>query len=499
MPALNIVVPGGVATAKRQFWWISSQVAFFAKAQKAGDGQAKSAMQLEMKERRSCYRLGQAVEGQLQSIGHSIADWLPGKRYCRPLSPDEVRYKAPLKHTVDDTLPPLVLSTSFSYAVKNIETGAKRYELPLHPPSSLPIWCPVSDSCSENMGLAGYLEDELNLEIQWLWDQFHRCPNDCDLAYDRSGYRALRKSLKQLLTMPHGPWKSCTFFKQLQESWQSRLDRRSFVADETWLALGPDIAEEKGLDVDAVLNGEARALHALSCSRSLLGTGAFVKDRIWFSFLQRLDEFMPDWSLTQANCIHNGFELEVWKSPLELPLWPDRDGHYSAFTAPVSGSSKDDIARGKLQNSLHVAAHTLAPRQSKYRAYHMLELTRPVWTGYTKETLGCTGEDETLKYLLAYASVAFSSVLRKVWGVTQKQDKLRLMGLFPSCDHIASSASGCIVKEAEGLGVLETPLPDEVSAQFAEEKILARDAWKLQVRLVASRGMSTLQFTDSFP
>ena len=45
MPALNIVTPGGVAAAKRQFWWISAQVAFFTKARATGDGQAKSAMQ----------------------------------------------------------------------------------------------------------------------------------------------------------------------------------------------------------------------------------------------------------------------------------------------------------------------------------------------------------------------------------------------------------------------------------------------------------------------
>ena len=90
--------------------------------------------------------------------------------------------------------------------------------------------------------------------------------------------------------------------------------------DEIWLALGEDIAADRGYDVDDTLRGEKHIMRDCSSARFLHSEGVLIKDRVWFSFFARLDQFMPDWSLSHHTVCHNGLELRIWSSVEEIPI-----------------------------------------------------------------------------------------------------------------------------------------------------------------------------------
>ena len=138
-----------------------------------------------------------------------------------------------------------------------------------------------------------------------------------------------------VLCVPHGPWKSCAFIRELQETWSAFVARGACSEDEAWLALGEDIALEKGFDVDATLAADPDIMRACSTSKFLSSEGTLVKDRVWFSMLKRLNEFITEWSLSLHCVVHNGLALGIYKSVEEMPIWKYRIG---SIVAPDLGA-----------------------------------------------------------------------------------------------------------------------------------------------------------------
>ena len=168
---------------KKQCWRIGYMATLLSRTKTTKEVvDTRQALQEDRNERRACFRLGLAVEGQLQSIGHTGSDWIPSANYCRPLNATERRYKAPRARGVDDDCPASVAAHAFSYAIKDNATGAKRYEVPRYAPHEAPIWSVCVDSCTSNIGLLSNNTDSLHMLLQWTLDKFHRAPNDVDNA-----------------------------------------------------------------------------------------------------------------------------------------------------------------------------------------------------------------------------------------------------------------------------------------------------------------------------
>ena len=117
-----------------------------------------------------------------------------------------------------------------------------------------------------------------------------------------------------------------------------------------------------------------------------------MRDRVWFSLYKRLDEFMPDWSLSLHIVCHNGLELRIYDSPADMPIWKDRAQHGAAPAPAAASSSKADAVQEKCAAALHLPGQTLGDPSSKPRANMMLELVRPIWTAQSRETEKNRGE-----------------------------------------------------------------------------------------------------------
>ena len=151
------------ADLKRQFWWVGSCARLFAAQKSTTEINATKALQQrERRERRSCFNLGQALEHQLNFIGHTLDDWAPPKHFTRPLEPCEQRYEVPAdSRFLDDGVACEMTVGACKFAVINKDSGERWFEVPEVPHDfGRPCFSASTDSCGTNMGLAGFLEDK---------------------------------------------------------------------------------------------------------------------------------------------------------------------------------------------------------------------------------------------------------------------------------------------------------------------------------------------------
>ena len=156
LPKFNTVPLIGLSNEKllsKQFEWVSAMSALFRQAKTEGVSSVfKTAIREEKQTRRSCFRLGVAIEGQKQLMGHTLGERLPPERHPHPLNSTEVRYKVPHASGTADDVPLAIAADAFSCAVKDKVTGEKWYELPSYSnPDEPPIWSVCADSCVQNI------------------------------------------------------------------------------------------------------------------------------------------------------------------------------------------------------------------------------------------------------------------------------------------------------------------------------------------------------------
>ena len=333
--------------------------------------------------------------------------------------------KVPHPGPVDD-LPDEVALEAFKYCVEDTQTGQRWYELPEYrDPSSRPCLSICTDRVPDMVSACAFLTGHLRMRMFWLFDRFHDKWNSVEKAVRRAGMYPLLMDILHVVNLFQGPWNSASWFKQLLETWESWLQGPG-ATSELWHALGERIAEDKDWPSDDLLDRElcAARLASLADSQAFSKNTTRTKLRTWFSVIARLDEFAPDWHLVLLALCHMLVELGVFQDADDMPIWGVCPRGWGP-AADTEGSL--DEARRKCRNSLHLACMILGNLVTNRRAMVLLEVTRPMWSSFTKMEQGMKDEESALNYFIGFSRGAYSGLLKRVWAVARNPARLRKM------------------------------------------------------------------------
>ena len=230
-----------------------------------------------------------AAFANLRSLGHALTlagsglqRFAPqeGEAPLAPCSSDEVRYFIAWEGPWPFEVPPEHLPHARKSIVKDKVSGKKRFELvefqKCRPTISLSI-----DQGSKFWAATWFMSHYLHLRMATVFDPHHRCWNDIMDALGSCGLKHLVFEYMIVLNLAHGPWKSCEFWRQLQEGMDSYL-RRADVHDDLFLLLYSRISHDMGQDqwCPRVQNQQKQDDHTPTIMLALLTASTYLSQAV---------------------------------------------------------------------------------------------------------------------------------------------------------------------------------------------------------------------------
>lgn len=206
------------------------------------DKKRESPAQCFKKSRKSALQIVFAIDHALELVGHGLADYsVAAARRSRPTSSTEVRYRVPI---TAETSSEGSASPVFRLAVKDLATGAKRWEAPPGG-TSRPHLSIVSDHGSTISAAMYFLQFGQKLRCSWFSDYYHDTNNDVFLAIGQQGLSNIVYETTFVMNFEHGPWKTGTHFEKLREGF-SQFARDANPDDDLYAELYDRIAFDLG-------------------------------------------------------------------------------------------------------------------------------------------------------------------------------------------------------------------------------------------------------------
>ena len=188
----------------------------------------------------SQFNLVRALDGQLQWGGLAgLAAFSPLPEHCRILKATEYRYF--VECAPWDGYPAAEWRRS---VVKDFATGKKRYEVPVGAQSpSRSVLAQFADECASQLSLQQGLAHGAHIRIIFLKDVFHRYWRDVLNALSDAGLMSMVFEALHVMNIPHGPWKSGKWWREMQESMDKHF-RRNTHENPLFQAMLPELQRE---------------------------------------------------------------------------------------------------------------------------------------------------------------------------------------------------------------------------------------------------------------
>lgn len=455
------------------------------------------------------YQLLRAYDHVLQLLGVGglkAFEALP--QTSRILRPGEVRYQVAVEPWGDYEVEG---GGWFRVAIKNMNTGKKRWEVPVVFPDGKPPFLVVAgDECSANLAPMQFLVGELELRFLLMRDLPHRSWNDVRLAIQEVGLWGKVLELNHCLAVKHGPFASQSWWRQMQESMSLHMARHSSACPllqallpglsmdlRPQLTSEPDTAEEQA-EIWKKL-GESKALHVKSNKATLSR---------WFEFLERYEQFEKEYTVHQYHfnltCHYTGAfkhvkDMPVWNEPLAQVKLPARAPKAEAKARGKVGMSAQeakerlDQQRAKCINAMHLCAVIVGQPLQQRLGRVIVAMTKPIKQAFSKELVGLATREGIWNYYTSFAKHGYSYVVLKTFFVLYQAKTLQYMGFQMHCDDAER------VRIAFGLGVAASssdasqpifPKVADLKGELADDYHVAETAWKLGIALVGHRATS---------
>ena len=474
---------------------------------------------------RASYHVLRAWDHQLFLLGKGLIDYKPYDETSLPLAPNELRYEVDVDRWADYPVP---AGTPWKrFAIKNLVTKHKRFEIPVEFPDPGPAVLVVNcDECGSNLAPLQYMSHHLRMRVMWLRDAAHRTWRDYRLAVGDCDLWPVVYDCMHVLGLPQGPWHSGQWFKGMLEACDQHFHEDTH-ANPLFQALLPELLPElRPLDAEqGSQEEEVKAWEKLQRNNLLRQRGNRVTLTRWFEVLDRwltLDK--QYWSFLYGYCVFlwkTGVVKNVW----DMPVWGVQTFDSTRMTTKTKQTGKRvtmreatakevlEEERLKCKNAVHLGANVLGQPGFQRRARVVMTVGRPVYSAFTKEQKGCYKEADTFKYQLSYALHGYGMVLRNLFDQLCSTPCLQSLRFPLSAsstqqqahylqDMVQASAVGSSSSSSSGQGVPCHPMAHPVLKPMVGDEAdfeIAELFWNLTVAAVKHRGLSIAHYTDSLP
>lgn len=452
-------------------------------------------------ERQASHNAVRALDHTLQFLGHGLNRFIPAEGVApRVLKPFERRETIKHPGPFDDGLPQEIREAAVKFVVVDTQAQKKRYELAEYKAATgrpcLSIW---TDRGPDMMASSFFITGHLGARVVWMHDRFHDKWNAVEKAIKGVNMWPLVQDLLHVVNLFQGPWVSKAWYKQFLETWSVWLEHGD-TNNELWLALYDRIALDRGADRAILCDPKdiQRFMVSLSDSACCGRSSTKVSMRSWFSLFNRLDEFLPDWNLILFGLCFLQLEMGVVKKPSDLPIWGSgvARGHVGGG-APEPATLED--LRKECRNALHMGSVILGDTKKRHLAAMLLELVRPLWSGFVKMEEGMKGEKNIEQYFVGFATGKFYYVVRRVFNAFSDGAKLPSMGFSLDVEVGAGQGKPLKKPKVSELGKQSSIFTDKVSDAHRSELDLAEDMLALAHTLVKENALNELEYTHCLP
>eukprot|EP00971_Amphidinium_carterae_P264120 5239835-Amphidinium_carterae.1 len=476
-------------------------------------------------EKAASYDLLRAWDHQLRMFGRGLAFFAPMAEKSQPLQENEVRYEVSVPSWATYEVP---ANTPWRrVCIKNVVSGAKRYEIPLHYGDAGPrVLIVNADECGSNLAPLQFACHKLQMRVLWIRDAAHRSWRDFRLAVGDSDMWAMVYDVMHVLGLQQGPWHSSQWYNALLEACASHFEHES-SSNPLFQALLPELLVE--MRAEGCLSSEpnsgeeeAEAWQVQQRCDLLRKRSSRVTLTRWFEVVERWSQFDRNYWRHFYCYLVLLWKTGIFKSVAEMPIWGVRTFEHNVKVTKAKqagkrvtmqeASAEETLAdeRQKTQNAVHLGANILGMPGLQRRSRVFLCVGQVLYSAFSKEQKGTFSEDENFEYQLSYAVFAYSWVFIRLFRLLSSVVSLQRLGFV----WTGSSASMQMYEEqmpkttstSSHAGSSGDVLEDRVlhmkvqSAPGDEEEFEVADLlFNLICNSIKHRGMSMMQYRWSLP
>ena len=295
-----------------------------------------------------------------------------------------------------------------------------------------------------------------------------------------------------VLNLAHGPWKSCEFWRQLQEGMDSYL-RRADVHDDLFLLLYSRISHDMDQDLwcPRVQNQQKQYDNTPTIMSALLFASTYVfvssctlfglhvvcllqptqpmfmcKDRVadygakkhledtyaamgscgllrakgkkvvlrrWVSWVDALGDMHASWNCLLLIITYLGLQSGLY-TKIECPVFEQRARllQSTAGHRPSEEGTEDAEKQQKCFNSVRLSVSLLADAVKRMQCRLITCCVGPVGVAHGKEVMNIRGEEQVTTYYMAFAQGCYNLVFRKLCSRVGSPKVLADIGFSPN-------------------------------------------------------------------
>jgi hypothetical protein len=340
----------------------------------------------------------------------------------------------------------------------NMAQGTRRFEVPskfaVEGPPVLLVAC---DESIINLSPMCFLISQ-GYRIILQRDYAHRAWNDYKNALVDAKLWTEVLSLTHSMNCRHGPWSSCSWFRQCVESLRAH-QAASTSCDPLFECLWPMMAKD---DKDLVQHCEPGSRDErdllwkhLSHVLALEKKGTRVSMTRWFHFVAAFAEFRKNYHMhLYMYCLCLWYSGVV-RNITEFPIWDQRSSLKTIAKFPkvhlsgkkptmreASAEEKAEVDKIKAENSIHLAAICLGQPGTWRRSGIIHEIGSHLHKAFSLEQAALKDKGGWFRWHLAYATKASGLLLRRVWGTITSLQSLQRMAF--DCENLSGTYLGAL-------------------------------------------------------
>ena len=205
----------GCDQAQRHQWQRDLMLRLQSKGPKV-QSESKKALKEEGVRRATAYQYIRALDHQLGLVGLPLVRWQAEKRASAPLKPHQRRRAVPYQAWPFD-VPETVKADANRYIVDDEKSGESWWEVPEFADGRRPLLTVIGDQGGSGLPAWTFMAGHLKMRMLMLYDRYHRVNRDWRLALAENNMWCLVLEMQVVLNFVFGPWKSESWWVQLQE------------------------------------------------------------------------------------------------------------------------------------------------------------------------------------------------------------------------------------------------------------------------------------------